>query len=367
MHASILLLLALAAQAAAPTHGSGANPVGPRDVRATLVPEKASVFLGEPISAELVVKNLSAGPLSIENTQDLDLAQFIASQKTIQLAAVDEKGDAAPPPAWRRPSEGWMGGSSFGGRQIPPGGSTRLRFDIAPLVAFAHPGTYTLTATAALLFYGEGRSWTRVPVKAAATLEVLPPDAERMGRLIDELEKKSTTGRFARVDEEARQEEDAQSEAERKLSYVTDERVIPFYRLRMRHAERGDGIADALAALSKFRGNDALDSLKDGLEITEFVNPYSHKPDAGELERIHMEAARSLLYSPHPGAIPLLLANRDHPDPQVRCIVIEALGSGKVPPAQAIPILRHMAKDKVGFVADRAKWTLKNPAAKQAP
>lgn len=131
------------------------------------------------------------------------------------------------------------------------------------------------------------------------------------------------------------------------LLEIDDARVLP---ILLKAMDTGNSTAksEAMTGLAKFNTDAALEGLRKGL--------------AADVGRLRDEAAAALSRSPHPGALPLLIAQRNDKFWGVRLTVLHAIAQ-KLDRVHAIPLLQEMAGDRNGMVSDEAKRYLKEMSA----
>lgn len=134
---------------------------------------------------------------------------------------------------------------------------------------------------------------------------------------------------------------DVSDEAIRALSLIDDPRVIPWY-LKAMDTDRYELKYAALDRLARFNSDAALDGIKKAMRRT-------NEKDNDTFRHL---AAESLLRSPHPGAMKLLLTMWDDPYREVRVQVVEALG--KMKSDESFELLKKMSHDPDEGVRNQA-------------
>ncbi|HWB60589.1 MAG TPA: HEAT repeat domain-containing protein [Chthoniobacteraceae bacterium] len=337
-----------------------------KGISATLVAEKPAMLPGEPIYASFIVKNNSDAEATIylhddsetQYGQDPDTGSG-GGERNIKLTAVDKEG--AKVAAVPFPPEAEQAVESHGMPistpvKIAAGGSHEFKLFLPWRLALGKAGDYTLAADCVLrLNYKETEDAPVVfiPLRATAPLEVLQKDDARMGNLIDALVQKAS-----QKPEDSHTAE-AQDAAFR-LRWISDERVIPYFK-RMAKSDNATQRVIAMAALAKFNNDEALDCLKEGLEIAELPEPLSRQRDNFALTDLHEAAFRGLIHSEHPGAIPYLMSQRKNLESDMRLELMDAVA--KLPAKEAVPMLQQMQDDLYGWVAEHSGEYLSEIAA----
>ena len=142
--------------------------------------------------------------------------------------------------------------------------------------------------------------------------------------------------------------------AARALTYIEDERTIPYF-VKAFATNNYTQKFTALNALDRFHSDMAFQCLQQGvITRAEEIGNTTTKAVAAQLaENIRTTAAQALARSPHPEAIPLLLSRRTDACEGVRITVLHVLG--KMASETAIPILKEMLQDSSKLVRDEAK------------
>ncbi len=314
-----------------------------RQLEVSLVIDKPKIMLGEPVYLSFIVQN--------ESDQDLqvlvggDYRNSLGRPETFNVTVTKDDGKRVP-----QPDAGMSFGGLIGPQKLPAKGNYMFRLFLPHWAAFDEVGNYIIVAkrTLKLRKYSSNRwdfneTTIDVPAQAEATIEVVPSDRARMGEVIEDL---GTTMLTARWDK-------AEAAADT-LSYIQDERVIPYFG---RALETNDYELKfkALGALAKFNDDGAFQTIKKGMETKgEDIGNTTNEKVANQLaENIRNAAAAALAKSPHPAAIPFLLSRRNDPSEGVRITVLHVLG--KMKPEDAIPILQEMVRDRNERVSKEAK------------
>lgn len=249
----------------------------------------------------------------------------------------------------------------MGAQTIPAHGEFAFALFLPHWATFSRPGRYRITAKRTLgLFTGNkdvfrnSRELTPVPAQASVNLQVLPPDASKMGALINGWQKAalSPTHPFGYYDDDAE-----------KLRAVNDRRVVPFLiRSVLESAQRPHSLnTPDLFALAKFNDERAFATLQ---KLARSTGP---KPAPNAIEDgltyqsaddIRSAAARAIAQSPHPRAMEFLLSMRHDPYYAVRQTVVQNLD--KLPIQRARAVWREMLRDSNAEVRSEAKWYLEN-------
>jgi len=300
-------------------------------------------MIGEPIYLSFIVQN--------DSNQDLqvlvggDYRNALGRPETFTVTVLREDGKHVPQP---------VAGPGFGGlvgpQKLASWGSYTFKLFLPHWATFAESGKYRIVAKRTLnLRQYRPDGWdfkektTDVQTEATATIEVVPPDSERMGELIEDLGTTMLSGRS-----------DKAEAAGYTLSYIQDDRVVPYF-VKALETNSYELKSRACGALSKFNEEAAFQALKRAMETKgENIGDTTTKELANQLaNNIRLAAAGALAKSPHPGAVPFLLSKRDDTYEGVRITVLHVLG--KMKPEEAIPILQEMAHDQSKTVSDEAK------------
>ena len=314
----------------------------------TLIAEKPTILLGEPIRVSFVVHNPSATDLQIRVGGDY--RNSLGRPESFTVTVLDDMGKPVPQPD---------ADPSLGGivrpEKIPARGTYTFALFLPHWATFAKAGTYSIVVRRTLQVskYTPGAGDTEaktsdMAVEARTTITVTPPDLEKMGNLIAALGKTLLTGAG-----------DAAAEATRRLTCINDERVIPYF-VRAFDERKGElrfaGVQSG--ALDRYNNQAAFETLQKAMDIHgSDINDVSSKQFAQErAANIRQTATMALLRSPYPEAFPFLLTRRNDPAPAVRLTILHALGKQGEHELQAVlPLLREMSHDKNTMIRDEAK------------
>lgn len=336
-----------------------------KGLTATLVPEKRAMLPGEPIYVSFVVKNSSDAEVTV-NLHDDSETQYGedpgnesgGGERNIKLTAADKGGAKAPAVSF--PAEAALAVESHGMPistpvKIASGGSHEFKFFLPWRLALEKPGDYTLAADCMLQLSYKNADGPRVVISLGATapLEILQKDDEKMGKVVEGLVQKASQKPGAPADGEAQ-------DAAFRLRWISDERVIPYFK-QMTKSQNADDRVIAMAALAKFNNDEALDCLKEGLEIAELPDSVSRQRDNLALGDLHYAAFWGLIHSAHPGAIPYLMGRRKDLGSDMRLYLMDAVK--KLPAKEAVPMLQQMQDDPYAWVAEHSTEYLSEIAA----
>jgi hypothetical protein len=314
-----------------------------QQIEVSLVSDKPKIMLGEPVYLSFIVQN--------ESDQDLqvvvggDYRNSLGRPESFSVIVTRDDGKHVP-----QPDAGMSFGGLIGPQKLPSKGNYVFRLFLSHWATFEEVGNYTIVAKRTLkLRKNSPTRWnfneptTDVSAGADTTIEVVPSDRARIGEVIEGL---GTTMLAERWDK-------AEAAADA-LSYIQDERVIPYFG---RAFETNDYELKfkALGALAKFNDDAAFQIIKKGMETKggDIGNTTTEEVANQLAENIRNAAAFALAKSPHPAAIPLLLSRRNDPSEGVRLTVLHVLGKMKA--EEAGPILQEMVRDKNERVSNEAK------------
>jgi hypothetical protein len=316
--------------------------VDERQIEVKLMPDKPTIMLGEPVYLSFVVQNNSDQDLQVIIGGDYRNA--LGRPESFAVTVIGEDGKPVS-----QPDAGPGMGGLLGPQKIPARGSYTFKLFLLHWATFEKTGSYSIVArrTMRLSRYIPGR-WnakeqtTDMQAQASATVEIVSQDREKMGEVIQDLGTTMLGGNY-----------DKAESAAYSLSYIQDERVIPYF-IKALATNNYSLKFSALGALAKFNDEAAFQALKRGLETKgEDIGDTTTKEVANQLaDNIRLTAAAALSRSPHPGAIPFLLSKRDDPLEGVRITILHVLG--KMRPEEAIPVLQEMTQDKDKRVSDEA-------------
>lgn len=233
------------------------SSVNTKQIEVSLVPDKATIMLGESTYLSFVVKNKSGHDLQVVVGGDYQNGLGRPDSFTVTVVGKDRK--QVP-----QPKTGENMGGIMNAQKISALGNYVFKLFLPHWATFEEPGHYTIRASRILKLKLSDRSdieWmentTAMPVEATAEIEVVPLDKEKLGEIIDDLGKNMFASRngFA-----ARETMD-------RLKAIHDERVIPYFRLALKTDDYEMKFV-ALEALSKYNSDAALEGLKEGMATT---------------------------------------------------------------------------------------------------
>ena len=312
-------------------------------IEIALVPDKAVIMVGEPVSLSFTVRNLS--DTNLQTIQGGDYRNRLGRPENYVLTAVDPKGQTVPV----LDAGPTMGGIE-GPQKIPAKGIWNRRLFLPHWVKLTQAGEYTITCRTVLKVspasdgnWEPNQETTDVSVETSTQLTVVALDDSRMGVVINSLGAKMLGAGS-----------DASEEAIRCLAAIEDERVIPFFNEAASSGNYGLRFA-ALNALSKFGSDDALRGIKKGMAIQTsdmMANATTEEVARQLAANLRHAAAVALSNSPHPQAQSLLLSMWKDPYYGVRIDVLHALG--KMDSPESLQMLRKMADDANEIVRNEA-------------
>jgi hypothetical protein len=307
-------------------------------IEVSLMPEKSVIMLGEPIHLYFIVRNLSGTDLRF--SEGGDYRNRLGRPESYDVRAVRSDGKQVPKP------EIPIGRGGIVSGVIAPAGAAATRQLFLPHWApFEEAGIYTITCKRTLHFLGSEElvsDGISVPVQTSVQIEVVEPNHEKMGEIIEKL----SVEMFGEDKEKA-------GLASQSLDYINDERAVPYL---VKGVDPGDYslTLSSLNSLSKYNTDSAIEGIKRGMSV-------SHKEMRGAGNRsiaismadnVRVAAAHALAESKHPEAIPLLLSMRKDNYWPVRLTVVQALSQLGTP--EAITILQEMSKDGNEYVSREA-------------
>ena len=312
-------------------------------IEIALVPEKAVIMVGEPVSLSFNVRNLS--DTDLQTIQGGDYRNRLGRPESYVVTAIDPNGQTVPV----LDAGPTMGGIE-GPQKIPAKGTWTRRLFLPHWVKLTQAGEYTITCRTVLkVSPASGGNWepsqetTDVPVKASTQLTVVAADETRMGALIDALGAKMLNA-----------DSEASEEAIRCLTAIEEERVVPFFTEAIDSDSYGLKFA-ALTALANFRSDEALRGIRKGMntQASDMMTDATTEEVAGQLaDNLRHAAAVALSKSPHPQAKSLLLSMWKDPYYGVRINVLHCLGKMDTP--ESLQMLRNMADDADEMVRNEA-------------
>jgi hypothetical protein len=203
---------------ARPHAGPREYELGRWTLQVSLVPEKATVMVGEPIFASFVVRNGSNEDLQL--LAGGDTLNRLRRPDSFTVRALHADGAAVPTPD--SPAAG--GSSSRGPQRLSARGAYTFSLFLPDWAELTRPGRYVITAARTLEItpHGQDVDWTepanvnRLAVEGVAEVTVVPADPAGFGDVIE------ARGRalFGSHEEEARL-------AAKALAALDDRRVIP--------------------------------------------------------------------------------------------------------------------------------------------
>ncbi len=333
------LLAAAAPQVDAATYRAGAWPL-----EVSVAPDRPSVLLGEPAWLSFTVKNLSE-----ENLQLLvggDYGNELGRPSSFQIKTTRSDGK------WvSQPDVGESSGGLVGPQALSAGGSYVFRLFMPHWATFTEAGNYTITCRRTLQVFRPDsgaidlRRQPTVDVVADArtTLQVQPPDPEQMGRLIADLGETMVRAEGNKPGDEATIT----------LAWIDDPRVVPYFRRAF--ALRSYALKFiAVQVLARFATDEAFEGLRLAMQTRAAdFDSTSGEPLPEVAAKIRSAAAAALSRSKHPRAREFLLNFRRDEVEEVRLTVLHAIG--RLPPAEALPLVREMTADPSPRVSEEAR------------
>jgi hypothetical protein len=191
------------------------NNVNTKEIAVSIIPDKTTFMLGEPVYISFTVYNYSDHDVQVETGGDS--RNKLGRPESFTVMVVDEHGlPIAQPDA--DPNFGGLGGRE----EIPAKGNYTFRLFLPQWATFEKAGNYSITAKRDLMLnkcmpdkQHTSYATTKMQVEAAVKIRVLPYDNETMGHIIDDI------GNKLFVEDWQKAEEAAQT-----LSCINDERVI---------------------------------------------------------------------------------------------------------------------------------------------
>ncbi len=336
-----------------------ARPIAPRfPATIELRAEKTAILLGEPMFLKFVVHNPTAREWKV--LQGGDYRNNLGRPDSFKVEVRDAKGKLVS-----QPDAGFGLGGLMGAQIIPAHGEFAFSLFLPHWATFSQPGRYRITARRTLeLFTGNKISFptskelTPIPARASVDLQVLPPDSQQMGALIEKWQKAALSPHhpFDYFEDDAE-----------KLRAVGDVRVVPFLvRSVLKSAQRRRSLNTSdLFALAKFNDERAFATLQK-LARSRWSDPAPGALAEGltwqSADDIRFGAASALAQSPHPRAPEFLLSMRHDPSVLVRQTVVQNMG--KLPIKRARAMWRKMLRDSSKEVRSEAKRYLENSRTK---
>lgn len=335
----VALLIASCVSATAREKNALVARVDPAQIEVSLEPDQAEICLGDPLHLSFIVKNNSDRNLLLSVGGDYQ--NGLGRPDTFTVIVKNEAGATLP----KRQAPENMGGIGFE-QKIPALGSYRFRLFLPHWATVKEPGVYHITAKRILKFSTEANEkFGDVPEEAETKITVAPADREKLGEVIAALGEKILGARNA----------DGQEWTD--LLEIADDRVVPIL-LKALEKDEYSAKFQALDGLARFNTDETLAGLKQGMAVTEVGNATTAKLRQELAQNIRHCAAVSLSKSPHPGALPFLLAARHDPSYAVRMTALHAIAQ-KLDREHALPLLQEMAADENAQVSGEAKRYLK--------
>lgn len=308
----------------------------------TAVPEPSEVMMGEPSCVLFNVANRSDRDLRI--MVGGDYRNRLGRPDSFKVEVVGSDGKKVP-----QPDAGFDKGGITSAENLPAKGDYVFRLFLPHWATFKKPGRYTMTIRRKLeLVPNDGtdafsRKPTAIDVAATATIEIVPADAAKLGKLI------------ARWGEQMldRSSEGAER-AEQMLNAMHDERVIPYFATLAEKPHFSPRIA-AARALGKYNSDEAFEALKK-LTKTTAANIRDSTTTLALAESsaksVHGWAVHSIAASPHPKAIPFLWTFANDPSHAVRLTLLHKAAELKT--LEARGIIQKMTNDRHETVRNEA-------------
>lgn len=314
------------------------------EIEVTLVSEKKTIMLGEPVWLSFVVANKTDQEMYV--VYGGDYRNALGRPDSFKVSVVDQNQKLVP-----QPSAGMGMGGRIGPRKIPAKGSYPFGLFLPHWATFETTGTYTITVQRDLeVGLGDAKDWglhggNSIPVRAETKIEIVAPDAEKMGALIEELGRELMTNDL--------------DKAAKALLAIKDERTIPIF-LKALETNNYSRRFNAISGLGKYNDDRALDGLKRSMKTTgaDLAGTATRRDlEESSAAGLRHTTAAALSTSPHPGALPFLLTQRQDTSDGVRLTVVHALGKMKT--AEATALLTEMTGDKSDMVSGEAKRYLR--------
>jgi hypothetical protein len=337
----VVLLLTVCRFAAAQSSQSTTNrtpDISPGQIEVKLVPDKSKVMLGEPVFLSFVVENHSKEDLQL--TVGGDYRNRLGRPESFAVTVTDEDGQQIV-----RPDAGQTMGGLGGPQKLPAGKHFVLRLFLPHWAKIEKIGRYDISAERVLKLgkfdpngYDLHIPTLDVPGKATSSIEFIPANRYRMGDFIDEAGSSFLAGKW---------------EAQTTISYINDERAIP-YLVRALETSIYDMKFVAVDALSKFNSDSAINAIRRALKTTgkDITNTTTRELADTSAEQIRHATAVAISKSPHPAAKQALLSLRHDHNPAIRNTVVQY--ASKLNSTEAIPILEEMSHDSELRISDEA-------------
>jgi hypothetical protein len=317
-------------------------------IEISLSPDKPDIMLGEPAYLSFVVQNRSGQTLQM--IVGGDYRNVLGRPESFSVTTIGDDGKEVA-----QPDAGPGFGGLMGPVSIPPQGSYTFKLFLPDWATFTKRGGYSITARRTLDLSKDGANWidrdaagktSKLSVEASTRIRIIPQDKEKMGEIIDALG-------AAMLDND--KNDPSPELTSQSLSYIADERVIPYF-VKVYDGNPNRKII-AIRALAKFNNETAFRVLKEAMEtkVEQITDAGSKGFEADIANNIRLDAARALADSKHPGAIPFLLSHRNDEYYAVRLTIVHVLGEMKPTDKDALPLLREMTRDADKVVSDEVR------------
>lgn len=309
--------------ASAPSTTSTSTPLSAFgcEVRASLVPDRATIVVGEPVYLTVRLSTSCAQSLAVLDGGDY--RNRFGRADSFELRITDARGKPLPV---------IDAGPSFGGltgpRTLAVGTDFEKRLLLAHWVSLDAPGRYQIQVRKPLwigqtMTPDEGDKIT-LPLAVTSTLEVRAASPAALGEVIDRL----ALGLASSTDR-------APEESLAALSTMHDTRIVTHF-VRLVNGPRMTLRPGGIMGLSPYETDEALAGLVTALDA----------------EGMRLIAAQSLASSVHPKAWDRLWTLRTDPDANVRLTVLHALATREGPDVLAKIVA--FQKDPAEIVAKEA-------------
>jgi hypothetical protein len=338
LFAGLLAFAALSSRAA--IFRAGAWPL-----EVSVAPDQPAVMLGEPAWLSFTVKNLSE-----ENLQILvggDYGNELGRPASFQIKTTRTDGK------WvSQPDVGPSSGGLVGAEDLPAGGSYVFRLFMPHWAIFTETGKYTIACQRTLQVFrptpGGATDLRKQPTvdvvaDARTTLQVQPPDPAEMGRVISKLGEAMVSAGGNKPGDEA----------VIALAWIDDPRVVSYFRAAFTLRSYALKFI-AVQVLARFATDEAFEGLRLAMQTraTDFDSA-TGEPLPELAAKIRAAAAGGLSRSQHPRAREFLINFRRDEVENVRMTVLHAIG--RLPPAEALPLVKEMTEDPSPRVSDEAR------------
>jgi hypothetical protein len=288
-----------------------------------LLADKASFLQGEPVYLTVRVTTACKDGLSV--LEGGDYRNQFGRAESYTLAATSAAGASLTPI-----DAGPQFGGLIGPRPVTAEKPFEKRLLLSHWFDFPAAGRYRVQVSKELEIVDkrgfEDPDKASVKVSLALEVEVKPPSAEGMGKVIDDL-----GARMLKKD-------DAAHEAERSLRRVHDPRVVRHFAALFEGGNTSWQMS-AVQGAGPFATDEALEVLKKGASSPE--------------DSLQITAAQTLSTSPHPGAWGLLWSLRSSKNDNVRLTVLHALARRKDADVEAR--LKEFTRDPAPLVKGEAQ------------